>query len=127
VVPAAAEAVGVARRSCALQAGAALDDLVTLAPGADWVRRLHQNDPTTKRLRVPVLIVQGEDDELLPLGDAVMAYRRLCGLDSTVRLQRLEATDHGTVIDRSISEVVRWLDHRLAGDRLHGCAQRRLA
>jgi pimeloyl-ACP methyl ester carboxylesterase len=125
VVPAARKAMGVARRNCALEAGASLDDLVTLTPGADWERRLRQNDPTTKRLRAPVLIVQGDQDELLPAGDAVAAYRRLCSLDTTVRLQRLATAGHGSVAARSAGDVVRWLGHRLAGDPLTGCAQRR--
>jgi pimeloyl-ACP methyl ester carboxylesterase len=127
VVPAANQAVGVARRSCALEAGASLDDLVTLTPGPDWERRLRQNDPTTERLRAPLLIVQGDRDELLPAGDAATAYRRLCALDTTVRLQRLANAGHGTVAALSADDVVRWLGHRLAGAQLTGCAQRRLA
>jgi pimeloyl-ACP methyl ester carboxylesterase len=125
IVPAANQAVGVARRSCALEAGARLTDLVTVTPGADWERRLRQNDPTTEQLRAPVLIVQGDRDELLPADAAATAYRRLCSLDTTVRLRRLADAGHGTVAARSADDVVRWLRDRLAGARLTGCAQRR--
>lgn len=125
VVPDAADALTVARGTCALEANAELAGTTTTTPGVSWDRRLEDNDPTTVGLRVPVLLVHGERDQLLPVDDSVGAYGRLCSLGTTVRLERYASAAHGDIVDHSSAEVVHWLDDRLAGDRLTGCAERR--
>jgi pimeloyl-ACP methyl ester carboxylesterase len=121
VVPDADDALRIARRSCSLEAGAALAGTETTTPGSDWLRRLRQNDPSTKRLRVPVLLVHGEEDGLLPPAATVDAYERLCELGTPIRLDRLVGAGHADAMADSVDDVVRWLDGRLAGNRLTGC------
>lgn len=125
VLPEAARAVAVAQRSCSLEAVVALQDTPTQVPSSPWSRRLRQNDPTTVGLDVPVLIVHGEQDELLAVGDAITAYRRLCALGTTVRLERMVDAGHGTLPLLTADDVVTWLEQRLAGRPLSGCAMRR--
>jgi pimeloyl-ACP methyl ester carboxylesterase len=124
VLPDAADALRVARRSCSLEAGAALAGTETTTPGPSWLRRLRQNDPSTRRLRVPVLLVHGQDDGLLPPGATVDAYLRLCDLGTPMRLDRVAGAGHADAMARSVDDVVRWLDGRLAGNRLTGCEAR---
>jgi pimeloyl-ACP methyl ester carboxylesterase len=121
VVPDAEAALPVARRACSLEAAAALDGTATTMPGPAWTRRLRQNDPSTRRLRVPVLLVHGERDALLPFDATLDAYDRLCRLDTPIRLADLRAAGHGDVVERSTPGVVTWLAGRLAGNRLTGC------
>jgi pimeloyl-ACP methyl ester carboxylesterase len=121
VVPDAADALPVVRHDCAIEAGSKLAGTITTAPGRAWIRRLRQNDPTTKRLRIPALLVHGQQDALLPFGATADAYDRLCANGSPVRLDALASAGHGDVVARSTDDVVRWLEGRLAGNRLTGC------
>lgn len=126
VLPEAGKATAVARRSCSLDAVAALNDTPTTVPGLRWERRLRENDPTVAELDVPALIAHGEQDRLLGIDDAIAAYGRLCGEGSTVRLERIAGADHGTLPILATDTVLDWLDDRLDGRRLTGCAQRRI-
>lgn len=121
VVPDAAKAIRVVHRDCSIEAGSELAGTTTRDPGRAWERRLEQNDPTTRRLRVPALIVHGQQDALLPFDASVEAYRRLCASGSPVRLDALASAGHGDVVARSTDDVLRWLEGRLAGNRLTGC------
>lgn len=125
VLPGAVRAVPVARRSCSLEAVVALEDTPTDVPGDAWARRLAENDPTNVGLDVPVLLVHGEQDELLAVSDAITAYRRLCARGTAVRLERLVDEGHGTLPIVTGAEVVAWLEDRLDGRPLTGCAMRR--
>ena len=113
-----------ARTTC--EAADVLKDTTTWLPTAAWRDKLEDNDAgALGRIRVPVLIAQSEDDTLTPTSDTVRAYRRLCGSDSAVHLERWRDTNHFTVAVAAKERLLEWL-----GDRLDGrpaaadCSQR---
>jgi len=100
-----------------------LEGTSTHDAGSTWRKRLRENDVSNARTRVPVLIVHGEDDFILPAAGAERAYERLCERDSTVHFLRYQGIGHQSVPAASSGDVVQWLLDRMAGVRLIGCAE----
>ena len=88
----------------------------------EWAARLAENDPSAERIDVPVLLVHGELDNLLPAASAEAAHRRLCDLGSPSHLDIREGEDHLKVVQPpAIEGVIRWLTERLEGVEMKGC------
>lgn len=100
-------------------AGISVDQV--FKPGADistLTSVLERNEPTTLRLRVPVLVVQGTADTMVgkPTTDAVV--NALC-TNSRVHLKYLviPGADHRGSVGQSLTDVQAWVDARMAGVR----------
>ncbi len=76
------------------------------------------NDAGGTPTRAPILVAQGSADPLVPApSTAALVDGRLCGTDhDTVDYVVFPGADHGTVVQRAQSTVVRWISARLAGE-----------
>ena len=92
-------------------------DLVKANPVAveTWARLLAENSPGSARTPAPILLVQGDRDELVPLSSTRALERRLCGLGDTVELRVYPGQDHLRSAGASATDVVAWIGARLAG------------
>jgi pimeloyl-ACP methyl ester carboxylesterase len=88
---------------------------------------LRRNDAASAAIKVPSLIVHGGDDSLLPVAGSSAAYRHLCSLHTSTRLRIYTSSNHMDIPRTSAPYVVRWMEDRLAGRRLKGCAQSHVA
>jgi alpha-beta hydrolase superfamily lysophospholipase len=80
-----------------------------------WKSRLDENDPGAIGTRIPVLIVHGSSDEIVPVAVAQRLFDRLCSHQQPVERKIYDGATHTGVVDASFADVVRWIDDRLAG------------
>ena len=99
----------------------ALASTTTRGPSPSWTASLAENDVAASSIAVPVLLAQGTDDYLLPIGQSIHAGERLCSEGSTVQLVRYPRIGHDSVPAASKNDVLRWLDDRLAGRPAGAC------
>ena len=101
----------------------ALKDATSSLPEGPWLKALQANDASNAELKVPAMIVHGNQDNLLPASDSTEAYHDLCNRGSIVRLRLYELENHMTVPDAAAPYFVRWMEDRLRGEKLTGCSQ----
>lgn len=74
------------------------------------------NDPGRKPTREPILIVQGESDDVVTPERTRALIARECALGETVEALHPANTTHYTVIVNTKVEVTAWIKARLAGE-----------
>jgi pimeloyl-ACP methyl ester carboxylesterase len=80
---------------------------------------LERNSAGQRPTAVPVLVVHGQADELVPVDTSAALVRRMCANgDTTVHRVVYPGADHATVVISSLGDVVTWLRARLAGAAL---------
>lgn len=99
----------------------ALASTATRSPGPTWTARLEENDPSATAIDVPVLLAQGDDDYLLPVGAAIRAGERLCAKGSVVQMLRYPRVGHDSVPAASKDDVLTWLGDQLSGRPARAC------
>jgi len=88
-------------------------DLRTLP---EWQARLEENTPAATRTSVPVLIFQGDADQVVPLESTRSMVARMCAVGDVVDLRVLPGADHpGSVNPASLLAAITWVSERLAG------------
>jgi alpha-beta hydrolase superfamily lysophospholipase len=88
-------------------------DLRTLP---EWQARLQENTPASTRTSVPVLIFQGDADQVVPIDSTRSLVARMCAAGDVVDLRVLHGADHpGSVSAGSLLAAVAWVSDRLAG------------
>jgi fermentation-respiration switch protein FrsA (DUF1100 family) len=92
-------------------------DLVKVDPTTlpAWRDALEENDPGHVASDVPLLIVHGEKDELVPAAHSRRLFDRLCGAGQPVERRTYPGADHGSVVLFAALDMSTWLDARLAG------------
>lgn len=73
------------------------------------------NDVDPSALDVPVLLVQGTADDVVPLAVSRRFFRRLCHAGATVRLDLVHGAGHDASADDAVGPVMSWAADRLAG------------
>lgn len=93
------------------------DELVHADPTKvePWATLLERNGSGSLASDSPVLIVHGEQDELIPLESSQLLRRQLCGRGQAVDL-RTYPGNHVGVIAPSFSDMLDWIDSRVAGE-----------
>jgi alpha-beta hydrolase superfamily lysophospholipase len=76
---------------------------------------LAANSPGAVDPGVPILIVQGDQDEQIPVGFSALLAQRYCADGATVHRVVYPGVDHEGVLDASHDDVTAWLTARLAG------------
>jgi acetyl esterase/lipase len=65
---------------------------------------------------VPVLVHQGDDDELTPAAGAGEAAARMCALGGTIELRVYRDAGHSSIVDASFDDALAWVRARFAGE-----------
>lgn len=89
---------------------------------APWRDLIHASSAGNRPAGAPVLVVQGEADQLVlrPLSDAWV--KKACTAGDVVDYRTYPGADHGTVIPAARADVLEWLDARVQGDAAaNGC------
>ena len=84
-----------------------------LSSGA-WKAALAGNEPGGTRIAAPVLIVHGDQDEVVPVTTSAALQRKLCAQKSVVERRVYEGQNHGGAAIASLFDVVAWLQSRIA-------------
>ncbi|MCJ7670525.1 MAG: lipase family protein [Acidimicrobiia bacterium] len=88
-----------------------------------WRELIHASSAGNRPAGAPVLVVQGEADQLVlrPLSDAWV--KKACAAGDVVEYSTYPGADHGTVIDAARTDVLDWLAARVKGDAApNGCS-----
>jgi dienelactone hydrolase len=111
-----------------LEAAAALDERCRVTPDSqplqiseaisdEWNARLEANSPGATAATMPILYLQGTDDEQIPVESARVTLERLCAAGSVVDYREIEGATHAGSLygDDRVTEARDWLRDRIAG------------
>jgi len=82
------------------------------AQTAPWSDLLAENTPGGETA-LPVLVVQGEADTLIPAVVTQIYVQRLCGAGATVDYKTYAGMDHSGVLAPAAPDVIAWMNGRL--------------
>jgi acetyl esterase/lipase len=80
-----------------------------------WTDYLDANTPGDYSSLAPVLLIQGEDDHLVPPEASERLMERLCAHGTPVQLSRYVDAGHLDITQVGFSEASGWIADRLAG------------
>ena len=80
---------------------------------AAWLVALDANQPGETRIDAPVLIIHGEDDELIPVATSAVLQQSLEKKGTTVERTVYPGAGHGDVALSSLTDVLAWISRRL--------------
>lgn len=90
--------------------------------GAHAVERfLDINEPGTQPMEVPILLVQGEDDDTVPLVATELLRDRLCEAGEDAQITTYAGAGHDEVLEPSRADITEWIRRRLAKAPAQGC------
>jgi len=83
-----------------------------------WRKLLMANDPENfaTASSVPLLIIQGGDDEQIPVASTQLLAQHLCGVGQDLERWIYPGQSHAGVIAPSFPDMVHWIKDRFAGD-----------
>ena len=79
-----------------------------------WVEQLKANTPQG-RIDVPVLVLQGRADPIMAPDVTAAHVAARCAAGESIELRLQAATEHFTLVARSVDDVVAWTEERHAG------------
>lgn len=93
------------------------NDLLRKDPGVFEPARtiLKANDPGQVKTAVPVLIVHGGSDWIVPPGRSEFIYDLQCSLGVTVERTVYDDADHTTILEAAGPRIDSWIDARFSG------------
>lgn len=94
-------------------------DLFTRDPSQDPEVRiiLEANSPGRVKTSVPVLILHGIEDPIVPTSQSIGVFERQCALGMTVQLSEYQGSNHTMVMLDADDEMTKWIADRFAGRR----------
>jgi pimeloyl-ACP methyl ester carboxylesterase len=92
-------------------------DVVTADPSSvAAVRRiLDENSPGATNPNTPIMIVQGENDEQIPVAVSAALAAKYCSRKATVVRRIYAGASHDGVLDAAHDDAVAWINARLEG------------
>ena len=81
-----------------------------------WRSILLENDPGHVKTDTPILVIHGEADEQIPVVASQLLLERLCGLGQAIERRTYPGMGHAEVIAPSFTDMVTWMEARLAGE-----------
>ena len=86
-----------------------------IAEGSELRTILEQNSPEEMDPRVPVLIVHGQRDDIVPIAQTARLQARYCAAGAVVSRRLYAGQDHFGPLDAASSDVLQWMSARFAG------------
>ncbi len=125
LTPEALELVAVLDEGCTSEAFEVFNPLsyeeISLVPDPfaleGWGEVLVANDTNQRPMPVPTIILQGGDDEQIPVVSTGLLFDQQCALDGTVSMERTvyEGFSHAGVVPEYADDMFAWLADRFAG------------
>jgi hypothetical protein len=81
-----------------------------------WPQLLEDNSPVNQTYASPLLIMQGEDDAIVPKGLTDSLVSELCADGVDVEYDVYPATGHGQEIAQNFQTALDWIADRFAGE-----------
>ena len=83
-----------------------------------WKKILEENDPQyfSKPSAAPLLIIQGGNDEQIPVVSTEVLAKHLCDIDQVLERWIYPGQSHSGVIAPSANDMITWIGDRFAGD-----------
>ncbi len=81
-----------------------------------WVTRLDENSPGNVRTEVPILLIQGQADKIVPILLTNVLYGRLCEVGSQTDYRVFEGFGHNDSTLMNMPLMLEWTAARFAGD-----------
>ncbi len=122
--PAGVQAVSLVDQGCAGDVGTATAsiataDLVAADPNTvpAWAKLLVDNDPGrfTSASAEPLLIIQGGNDEQIPVVSTELLFTQLCAINQVTQRWIYPGQSHAGVIAPSFKDMLTWINRRFAG------------
>jgi fermentation-respiration switch protein FrsA (DUF1100 family) len=87
-----------------------------------WKAVLSENDPGTFTAGVaaPLLIIQGGNDEQIPVASTQLLATHLCGVGQELERWVYPGQSHAGVITPSLPDMIHWIDDRFGGTAAPG-------
>lgn len=82
----------------------------------DWVARLDENSPGNVLTEVPILLIQGQDDRVVPILLTNALVGHLCEIGDEVDYQVFEGYGHNDSTLKNMPLMLEWTAARLAGE-----------
>jgi len=87
------------------------------APLQPLIDAFVRNDPSNLQIRVPVLLIQGSSDTIVPQDLTSDLRAALCSNGATLWYDVFRATNHATVLPTSFAQALPWVGDRFAAVR----------
>ena len=104
--------------------GVKTDDVVKGDPFTvpAWKAVLSENDPEsfTTAVAAPLLIIQGGNDEQIPVASTQLLATHLCGVGQKLERWVYPGQSHAGVIVPSLSDMIHWINDRFVGTAAPG-------
>jgi pimeloyl-ACP methyl ester carboxylesterase len=88
-----------------------------------WAGTMAKNSPGAMPIGVPLLIAQGQSDEIIEPAITRAYVQSLCGRGEKATLMVMQGVDHGKIAWQSASRVNSWIMARFEGRPLSGICQ----
>jgi hypothetical protein len=84
----------------------------------EWAKLLKDNDPGqfTSPGAVPLVIIQGGNDEQIPVVSTSLLFDQLCKIGQVEQRWIYPGQSHAGVIGPSFGDMLTWINHRFAGE-----------
>ena len=82
---------------------------------ADWAKAFQANTPGFAPSTVPVLLVQGNRDPIVPITSSLKLFERLCDAGAAASIDVVAGGSHADVVDSGRAAYLDWMADRIAG------------
>ena len=122
LTPAAIARIGVVDTACGSDvgtpyAGYTTESLIKADPSTvqPWKSLIAAQEPGTVKTNNPILIIQGGNDEQIPVASSLLLENRMCGFGQVVSRRIYKGQSHAGVIAVADPEMAQWIADRFAG------------
>ncbi len=97
--------------------GSRLDRVLVASPAEapGWAEAILANTPGREKTGVPVLLIHGDADQVVPVQVSQFLFQRLCGLGVEAERQVYGGADHFEVVPAAAGDVLDWIEELQAG------------
>lgn len=99
-------------------AGYSTERLLVRSPAeiGPWATAIAENTPGRRRTPAPVLLVHGDQDQVVPPVISQLLLQRLCSLEVHAERREYPGVGHGGVLAASSGDVLSWIQARSTGE-----------
>lgn len=88
-----------------------------------WATAITENTPGRQTTAAPVLLLHGDQDEVVPPVISQLLLQRLCSLGVQAERREYRGADHAGVLVASLEDLLNWIQARATGGTAGGAGQ----